>query len=109
MVDQPRRDHDAPASDPHALARDITEKLYVELAKFPGVATTNDHFLALAYAVRDRLLHRWVSSARAILESKHKTVVYLSAEYLIGPQLAHNVQALGIEPAVRTALDSLDL
>ena len=40
--------------DPRALARDVLDKLYTELAKFPGVATTNDHYMALAYAVRDR-------------------------------------------------------
>jgi starch phosphorylase len=110
MVDQPRRDADVNlASDAHTLAHDVIEKLYVELAKFPGVATTNDHFLALAYAIRDRLLHRWVHSARAILEQRHRTVVYLSAEYLIGPQLGHNLQALGLETAVREALSSLGI
>src|SRR5438128_1496671 len=36
------------------LADDILDKLTTELAKFPGVATTNDHYLALAYTVRDR-------------------------------------------------------
>ena len=66
--------------DPRGLARDVLDKLYTELAKFPGVATKNDHYLALSYAVRDRLLQRWVSSARAILEQRRRTVIYLSAE-----------------------------
>ncbi len=69
------------------LAADLRYKLTTELAKFAGVATTNDHYLALAYAVRDRLLRRWVESARMILASHRRTVIYLSAEYLIGPQL----------------------
>jgi starch phosphorylase len=90
--------------DPRSFALDMLEKLYVELAKFPGVATQNDHYLALAYAVRDRLLHRWVESARSILEHKQRTVVYLSAEYLIGPQLGSNLQALGLEDTVRDAM-----
>ena len=64
---------------------------------FPGVATRNDHYLALAYAVRDRLLHRWVHSARTFLQRKHRTVIYLSAEYLLGPQLGDNFMNLGIE------------
>ena len=41
---------------PGAIARDLRDKLFFELAKFPGVATRNDYYLALAYAVRDRLL-----------------------------------------------------
>src|SRR5580698_9736213 len=87
--------------DAKAIRRDFEKKLFFELAKFPGVATTNDCYLALAYVIRDRLLHRWVRSARTFLEGKHRTVIYLSAEYLMGPQLAHNVLNLGIEPAVR--------
>ena len=48
----------APGLDAAALERDFLRKLSFELAKFPGVATINDHYLALAYAVRDRLLYR---------------------------------------------------
>jgi len=91
------------------FAQDLLEKLYVELAVFPGVATRNDHYLALAYAVRDRLLHRWVDSARASLEQKSRTVIYLSAEYLIGPQLASNLQALGLEEIVRDAASEVGI
>ncbi len=89
------------------LAEAVLAKLYTELAKFPGVATKNDHFLALSYAVRDQLLQRWVDSARAILERRQRTVIYLSAEYLIGPQLGANLMALGMEPAARAATAKL--
>ena len=89
------------------LRDDIISKLYVELAKFPSVATRNDHYLALSFAVRDRLLHRWVASARSVLENRHRVVIYLSAEYLIGPQLGSNLLALGLEDAARTALDEM--
>src|SRR5688500_7119687 len=93
--------------DPRSFALDLLEKLYVELAKFPGVATRNDHYLALSYAVRDRLLHRWVDSARAVLEHQQRTVIYLSAEYLIGPQLGSNLMSLGLERTVRDALKEI--
>jgi glycogen phosphorylase len=95
--------------DPRTFALDLLEKLCVELAKFPGVATRNDHYLALSYAVRDRLLHRWVDSARTILQRKERTVVYLSAEYLIGPQLGGNLQALALEDTVRSAVQELGI
>ena len=96
-----------PHNDPKSIARDHISKLYFELAKFPAVATTNDHYLALAYAIRDRLLHRWVSSARSYLEEKRRTVIYLSAEYLIGPQLGANLLTLGLYTAARTAVDAM--
>ena len=95
--------------DAGAIRQDFEKKLFFELAKFPGVATTNDCYLALAYVIRDRLLHRWVRSARTFLEGKHRTVIYLSAEYLMGPQLAHNVLNLGIEPAVREAMSAVGI
>src|SRR2546423_10757830 len=93
--------------DPRTLARDVLDKLHTEVAKFSGVATTNDHYLALAHAVRDRVLRRWVGSARGILENKRRAVVYLSAEFLIGPQLGSNLQALGLTDIARDAMREL--
>ena len=95
--------------DAASIRGDFVRKLFFELAKFPGVATRNDHYLALALAVRDRLLHRWVRSARTYLEGEHRTVLYLSAEYLLGPQLGANLLALGIEKETRAALGELGL
>jgi starch phosphorylase len=95
--------------DAVSIRRDFMSKLYFELAKFPGVATTNDAYLALSRAVRDRLLERWVRSARTFLEERRRTVIYLSAEYLIGPQLMHNLANLGIVDAAKEAMSSLGL
>jgi starch phosphorylase len=95
--------------DPKQIARDILAKLHLELAKFPGVATRNDYYLALAYAIRDRVMNRWVASARDYLEHKRRTVIYLSAEYLIGPQLGGNIASLDLEAGVRAALVELGL
>src|SRR3954465_10515306 len=97
-------DDTKPHDDAATLAHDHIRKLYFELAKFPAVATKNDHYLALSFAVRDRLLHRWVSSARSYLQEKRRTVIYLSAEYLIGPQLGSNLLALGLDDPARAAL-----
>ena len=96
-------------SDPASLRKDFIQKLFFELAKFPGVATRNDHYLALAYVIRDRLLLRWVRSARTYLEGQHRTVIYLSAEYLLGPQLENNLLCLGMEPQVREAIATMGL
>jgi glycogen phosphorylase len=95
--------------DAAAIRRSFIEKLFFEVAKFPGVATRNDHYLALARAVRDRILHRWIRSARTYLEEQTRTVIYLSAEYLLGPQLGHNLLNLGIEAPARKAMESLGL
>src|ERR1043166_2889384 len=93
-----------PRDDAQSLRRDLIGKLYFELAKFPEVATKNDQFLALSFAVRDRVLHRWVESSRTYLEGKHRSVIYLSAEFLIGPQLGANPLPLGLRDVGRSAL-----
>jgi starch phosphorylase len=98
-----------PGHDVRSLANDFINKLYVEVGKFPGVASLNDHYLALSYAIRERLMHRWVRSARTFLEGSHRTVIDLSAEYLIGPQLGANLLSLDLDRAARTAMTELGL
>ncbi len=98
---------DRQPSDSASLRRSFLDKLFFQLMKFDDVATLNDHYLALSYAVRDRLLDRWVRSMRTYLEEEHRTVIYLSAEYLLGPQLGNALLNLGIESEARAAMDSL--
>jgi starch phosphorylase len=89
------------------IKRDILDNLFYVLGKFPEVATRNDWFLAVAYTVRDRLLNRWVQAAYQYYEHKVRTVSYLSAEFLIGPQLGMNLQRLHIEDSFRRAAEEL--
>ncbi len=89
--------------------RSITEKLYFTLARFPAVATPNDHYLAVALAVRDRLLERWLATASTYARERSRTVCYLSAEFLLGPHLLNNLLNLGVEKEVRRAVAELGL
>jgi starch phosphorylase len=101
------------ASDPGITAdeirRAIEEKLFCMQAKFKEVATRHDYYVALAYAVRDLMLHRWIDSAHSYFERENRTVIYLSAEFLMGPQLGNNLISLGIMEAVQDAVASLGL
>ena len=60
--------------------------------------------MALAYAVRDRMLQRWISTAAAYTAQGSRTVAYLSAEFLMGPHLGNNLINLGIYDAAREAV-----
>lgn len=93
----------------NAIRGEIIEKLFSMRAKFPEIATINDYYLSLSYVVRDRVLHRWIHSAHTYFEQGSRTVIYLSAEYLMGPQLGNNILNLGIYDAVAQAVADLGL
>jgi glycogen phosphorylase len=95
--------------DAESIKRDFLEKLFTHQAKFREVATPNDNYLALSYTVRDRLLHRWIHTSHAYFEQAVRTVCYLSAEFLIGPQLGNNLVSLGIWEPTKQAMEALGL
>ena len=95
--------------DPAQIADAFQDNLNYLLGRFPAIASRNDNYLALAYTVRDRLLRRWIKSAQTYMDRQSRTVCYLSAEFLMGPQLGNNLINLGIESQVRQAMQSLGL
>lgn len=91
------------------IKRDILNNLFCHQGKFPEVATLNDWYLAVAQTVRDRMMKRWIYSSHTYFEKQSRTVVYLSAEFLLGPQLENNILSLGITEQVKEALAMLKL
>lgn len=92
-----------------ALKKAILDQLFYQQGKYPEIATRNDYYMAVAYAVRDRMLQRWVASVRQYVRDKNRIVSYLSAEYLLGPHLGNNLINLGIYEAMEQALGELGL
>ncbi len=92
-----------------AIKRDLLDNLFYIRGRFAAVATKNDYYLALAYTVRDRLLHRWISTSSTYHREQVRSVAYLSAEYLPGPHLGNNMLNLGIMDQVRQATAELGL
>ncbi|WP_448514663.1 glycogen/starch/alpha-glucan phosphorylase [Parathermosynechococcus lividus] len=91
------------------LRRAFMDNLFFVQGRFPEVATKNDHYLALAYTVRDRLLLRWLNSAKTYRDQFSRTVCYLSAEFLLGPHLGNNLINLGLYDAVAEAMQQTGL
>jgi starch phosphorylase len=90
-----------------ALQQAVVDNLACLQARFPAIATPHDWYMALAYSVRDRMLDRWVCTAQSHAESRIKMACYLSAEFLMGPQLGNNLVNLGIETSARDAIRAL--
>ena len=87
-----------------AVFAGMTEHLFFTLGKLAPTASRHDLYMALSYAVRDRLMTRYLASLEAIRARPQKTVAYLSAEFLIGPQLNNNLLNLGIQKEAEEAV-----
>ena len=107
MNTHPPSDETRTGTSAVALKHAILDALYYTQAKFPAVATRNDFYMALAHAVRDRMLRRWVSTVETYYRLASRTVCYLSAEYLLGPHLGNNLINLGIYDQAGEAVKSL--
>jgi starch phosphorylase len=103
------REHTRTGMSKKALRQAYVDNLFYIQGRFPEVASPNDVYMAAAYTVRDRLLDRWIRSARTYKDQNARTVCYLSAEFLLGPHLANNMINLGITEVARAAGEELDL
>lgn len=92
-----------------AIERAVIDNLFYIQGRLPESATRNDWYMALANTVRDRMLDRWVRTARLMVKHGVKMVSYLSAEFLMGPHLGNNLINLGIYDEVRQAVENLGL
>ncbi len=90
-----------------AIKRDFAENLKFSMGVDSCCATDHHRFMALALAVRHRLIDQWLQTQRTHHDKDVKRVYYLSLEFLMGRAMGNNVINAGIEGAVRQALDEL--
>ncbi|MFN7227714.1 MAG: glycogen/starch/alpha-glucan phosphorylase, partial [Synechococcaceae cyanobacterium] len=92
-----------------SLLEAMRRHLFLSQAKSPSLATSHDHYLCLALAVRARLLRSWVDTAETYTSKGVRTAAYLSAEYLLGPHLENNLEILGLRHEAEEACAALGL
>jgi glycogen phosphorylase len=85
---------------------------YAEHLKFTlGVdsysGSNYDRYMALALAVRDRLVNQWMHTQQTHHREEVKRIYYLSLEFLIGRSMGNNVINMGLKSAVEEALSDL--
>jgi len=94
--------------DVESLKQAITEHLFYQQGRNIVNTSLNDLYLAVSYAVGDRLKQREHRTMNAVFENNNiRLVSYLSAEFLMGPQLGVNLIAMDIMDEMKQALEEL--
>ena len=97
------------ATDVDSVRRAVADHLQFSQGKDEHTATAMDRYFAVAYAVRDRMMRRWVQTQQHYYRSDAKRVYYLSMEFLLGKALESNLINLGLLDTMRDALSGLGL
>ncbi|MDQ0348217.1 glycogen/starch/alpha-glucan phosphorylase [Ancylobacter vacuolatus] len=85
----------------------VISKLTYAVGKNPAAASDRDWFLATAFATRDRIVDRWITSTRQTYSEGRKRVYYLSLEFLIGRLLFDALTNIEMLETARSALGDL--
>ncbi|HTY45726.1 MAG TPA: glycogen/starch/alpha-glucan phosphorylase [Patescibacteria group bacterium] len=89
------------------IRQSFLESREYALAKDQYTATAYDNFTALAVAIRDRLIERWIKTQQDYHDQNVKRVYYLSLEFLIGRLLQNNILNLGIWDQVKNSMEEM--
>jgi glycogen phosphorylase len=90
-----------------SIIKAFLEHLEYTLGKDKYSATKYDGFNALAYAVRDHMVERWLDTQQAYYNLDNKRVYYISMEFLMGRTLGNALINLGLWEDFRDAISSL--
>ena len=85
----------------------ILAKLRLAIGKDAGMATRHDWYMAAALALRDRIVHRWLSTEKLSYDTGSKRVYYFSLEFLIGRLFSDALNNMGLLAVFEAALGDL--
>ena len=89
------------------LKESIERHLRLTLARHIKNASSREIWMATCYAVRDRIVDRFIRTQERHSEAKTRRVYYLSLEYLMGRLLNSNLCNSGVLADAKTALNDL--
>jgi starch phosphorylase len=100
-------EHSRTGLNAQTLQRAVSDHLLYSIGRPAAVLGPEHYYRALSLAVRDRMQQRWIATTQTFLDLSKKVACYLSAEFLMGPQLGNNLLNLEIEDEAREALAAL--
>lgn len=93
--------------DHNSLKRSLANRLEYSAGKDLYTATNRDWYHTASWAIRDRLMERWMETMRTYYQADAKRVYYLSLEFMIGRTLTNSALNLGIGDALTEALNDI--
>lgn len=85
----------------------ILTKLTLAIGRDTAIATSHDWCKAAALALRDRIVHRWLTTGKEDYDAGRKRVYYLSLEFLIGRLFTDALNNMGLLAVFNAALGDL--
>lgn len=89
------------------LLASFKRHIALTLGKDPFSTREQDAYEALAYAVRDRLIDRWIATQQQYYLQDTKRVYYLSMEFLVGRTLGNAALNLDLRDEMREAIKAI--
>ncbi|MBD3390988.1 MAG: glycogen/starch/alpha-glucan family phosphorylase [Chitinivibrionales bacterium] len=89
------------------MRKGFLSNLEYTLSKDQYTLTPYDRFLSLSYAVRERIIERWIITQQRYHAVNPKRVYYLSLEFLLGRLLDSNMLNLGLQQSCAQAMANL--
>ncbi len=87
------------------LRQDLLRWLASSVGKEPLTATAHDWYLAMAQALRERMVSRWMRTIERQHQRSDRRVYYLSMEIMTGRLLGSALASLGLDRTARVILD----
>ncbi len=90
-----------------AFKQHIRHHLVSFQGRDPQMASNEDVYRALSYALRDVLMEKWINTQKTFYAQNKKRVYYLSLEFLVGRSLGNAIINMGLMDKVTEALEQL--
>lgn len=100
---------DCIGTDVDSIIYSFKYHLTCTLAKDEYTATKQDQYHALALAVRDLLIGRWLHTQRTYHSKNVKRVAYLSLEFMIGRLMSNNIINMSLEKNIAEVMERLGI
>jgi starch phosphorylase len=99
--------YDSPLMDMDSIRNSLSAHMTFAISKYPASATTRDWYESAAFAIRDRLVERWMETMQRYYREDSKRIYYLSLEFLVGRTFSNAMLNLNIHEECKAALYEL--